>query len=742
MSEPSASLDLDACAREPIRVPGAVQPHGALIVADPDGWAVLNVSENLAAFAGLDLAPGTRLDQGATAALAGELDRWAASAEPVFLRTLALSERSFQVAAHRGDQGVLIELEAAPASEAETLEALYPRLRRFVESLAGAADVAAVARLATAELHAMTGFNRVMLYAFDEEGAGTVLAEASDQVLPSYLDLRFPASDIPPQARELYRLNRVRLIPDADYRPVPLVPAESPKDGRPLDLSFAALRSVSPVHLEYMRNMGTWASMSISILVDGRLWGLISCHNAQAKTVNAQVRTACDFLGQIISMQIGARERAARAARRIALKQVETELLARLSQHAAFQEGLTESGQAWLGVVEADGAALVTPEHLISYGDTPSQPELQALAAWLRRTQTGEVYATDSLAQVWPQAEAFAGLASGLLAVSVSQLHPSYMMWFRQEVVRTVKWGGEPAKPSHDGRLSPRRSFALWTEQVRMRSLPWSEVEIDSARDFRSAVVNFVLRRAEERAALTEQLRITNQELESFSYSISHDLRAPFRHIVGYSELLSDRLTDLDARSRHYLTSIVEAALSAGRLVDDLLNFSQLGRTNLRFTPVDMRKLVTEVRRSAEPDTEGRVIEWRVGDLPPAYGDAPMVRQIVANLVDNAIKYSRDRNPAIIEIEGRDHQDGTTYTIRDNGVGFDMKYVRKLFGVFQRLHRSEDFPGTGIGLALVKRIIDRHGGTVSVTGTLDRGAEVSFTLPKPSPKPTHDRTHD
>lgn len=730
-SPPAAPVDLDGCAAEPIRVPGGIQPHGALLAVDPDSLVVLQASGNIADFTGLPLVVGSTLGAGETAGLAHELRAWLEQDDTAFLRALKFGGRTLQVSAHRTGQGLIVEFERPPERQEETLEALYPRLRRFVETLDAATDVRAIAELAVREMRVLTGFNRVMLYAFDAEGVGTVLAEDLDAALPSYLDLRFPASDIPAQARELYRLNRLRIIPDANYAPVPLQPALSPQDGQPLDLSFAALRSVSPVHLEYMRNMGTLSSMSVSILVDGALWGLISCHHATPKGLNPQVRTACDFLGQIISLQIGARERGARAARRIALKQVEAELLAALSAESAFQEGLVKNGAAWLGMVDADGAALVTPEHLITFGSTPSQPELQELATWLHRREVGEVFATDSLAAHWAQGEAFAGLASGLLAISISQLHPSYIMWFREEVVRTVKWAGVPGKPvAETGRLHPRQSFALWREQVRMKSLPWDEVEIASARDFRNAVVSFVLRRAEERAQLSEQLRITNQELESFSYSISHDLRAPFRHIVGYSELLADRLTDIDERSRHYLNSIVEAAMSAGRLVDDLLNFSQLGRSNLNFTRVDMKKLVGEVRRSAAPDVEGRNVEWRIGELPPAVGDPAMLRQVVYNLVDNALKYSQGRDPAIIEIDGAETADELVYTVRDNGVGFDMRYVGKLFGVFQRLHRSEDFEGTGIGLALVKRILDRHGGRVSVEGEIDKGASVTFALPK------------
>ena len=283
-------------------------------------------------------------------------------------------------------------------------------------------------------------------------------------------------------------------------------------------------------------------------------------------------------------------------------------------------------------------------------------------------------------------------------------------------------------------RLHPRKSFDAWKQQVRLRSLPWRPAEIDAARTFRNAIQNIVLRRAEERAQLTSQLRATNRELESFSYSISHDLRAPFRHIVGYAELLSERERNLDKTSSHYLRSITDSALAAGRLVDDLLAFSQLGRASLQFGKVDLNKLVAEVRRSIAPDVEGRTINWKVGALPHAWGDSAMLRQVFQNLIANAVKYTAPRARAEIEISGEDLGDAVRCRVRDNGVGFEMTYVGKLFGVFQRLHRTEDFEGTGIGLALVKRIIDRHGGAIEAQGAVGKGASFAFTLPNRRPE--------
>ena len=199
---------------------------------------------------------------------------------------------------------------------------------------------------------------------------------------------------------------------------------------------------------------------------------------------------------------------------------------------------------------------------------------------------------------------------------------------------------------------------------------------------------------------------------------------------MGYAELLSSKEKALDEKSRHYISTIVESALHAGRLVDDLLAFSQVGRISLTATRVDMKKLVSEVLRGFDGEAAHRQIEWHVGDLPTAFGDASVLRQVWANLIENAIKYTANREKAIIAIEGADDGETLRYSVADNGVGFEMNYVNKLFGVFQRLHRAEQFAGTGIGLALVKRIVERHGGSVSANGEVDQGATISFTLPR------------
>ena len=231
-------------------------------------------------------------------------------------------------------------------------------------------------------------------------------------------------------------------------------------------------------------------------------------------------------------------------------------------------------------------------------------------------------------------------------------------------------------------------------------------------------------------AAHATELAVVNQELEAFSYSVSHDLRAPLRHIHGYVEMLQ-RATDgqLPDNAKRYLKTITDASLEMGQLIDALLAFSRLGRAEIRGMTVHLGPLIQDVIRGLEMATSGRPIVWQIAPLPPVVGDASLLKQVLSNLIDNAIKYSRTREPATIEIGCAGEEDGRVVLfVRDNGVGFDMQYAHKLFGVFQRLHRPEEFEGTGIGLATVRRIVVRHGGRVWAEGTIDHGATIYFTL--------------
>ncbi|OWT73526.1 ATPase [Achromobacter sp. HZ28] len=742
------TTDLQACDQEPIRIPGHIQPQGFLLSIDRKTTELLRISANVGQFADVDPQAllGRKLESTALltpALLQAVLARESSPQTPRTHGIAKLKAGKFLVISHVSGGERVIEFEYVDPAFDGSLDLLYPDMRAAIEALQADRTPAALYQSAARIIRALTGYDRALVYAFDEQWNGTVVGEDRNERLPSYFDLRFPASDIPAQARELYRMNRLRLIADADYVPVPILEREGTSLG-PLDLSFAVLRSVSPVHLEYMRNMGTPSSFSVSIVVGGQLWGLISTHHAEPRIVPQHVRAACDFLTQIMAMQIEGQTRSSHAAERVERQALQARLLAYMAREENFVKGLVKHPEDFLPLVDAQGAAVMLNGVCYTVGDTPDEDGVGSIVTWLAEQHGDQdVYSTDSLAEAMPGGARFehdGEAAAGLLAVQISQIHRSYVLWFRHELVRTVRWGGDPrqAKQPGVGRLHPRLSFESWQETVRDRSAPWTAPQLDTAALLRNAIIGIVMRKAEELADITDELKRSNRELEAFSYSVSHDLRAPFRHIVGYAELLKDELqatgdaapdNATGGRSLRYIDTIIESAHTAGKLVDGLLSFSQAGRMSLAREDVDVDRMVELCRHLLQPELRGRKVEFDVGPLGRVSADPTMLRQVFQNLLSNAIKYTNGRDVAKIKITATRSPAATVFMVQDNGVGFDMAYVGKLFGVFQRLHRMEDFEGTGIGLANVRRIAERHGGSAWAEGVVDEGAKFYFSIP-------------
>jgi light-regulated signal transduction histidine kinase (bacteriophytochrome) len=730
-------LDLSACAREQIRTPGSIQPHGFLLTLSEE-LMVLQASANLGDWTGRPAAAAVGcllaevIGNAAALRLAPELASQL-GARPHYLGTVSTANgRNFDVLGHRWDGVIILEFEAVERDEPAGFRHLYPLIGDFLLKVNDAASIESIAQLACQHIRAVTGFGRVMVYQFDADGHGHVTAESKEDDYHSYMGQHFPASDIPAQARELYALSRIRLIQDANYTPAPLVPARNPVTGKPNDLSFAALRSVSPVHLQYMRNMHTMASMSVSLMVKGRLWGLISCHNAGPAPVSFEKRTACEQLGQILALCIESREDAHELQFRLDVRRIMVSMLAGLTQGSNFIDNLSSVFPELLRFARASGVAIVVDDRVLASGDTPDEGNILGLVDWLAARDHGEVYHTDKLSAAWPQAGSITRNASGLLALPISRIHKHYLLWFRPEFVHTIEWAGNPhEKDDAPTPLSPRSSFAAWRETIHGTSLPWHAGEIELALEFRTALLGIALERAEQMADLAEELGRSNKELEAFSYSVSHDLRAPLRHIVGFADLLIESAGSEDGQQRlRFLKNIKDAARMAGKLVDDLLSFSQMGRASLHPHMVDMNDLVRDCIGKLALEARGRNIEWDIAPLPAAHADPTFLHLAMYNLLSNAVKFTGKQDPAVIRVSAEDHPGETVFHVADNGAGFNMDYVHKLFGVFQRLHRMEDFQGTGIGLANVRRIVERHNGRVWANSVQGEGATFSFAMPK------------
>ncbi len=490
--------DLSNCELEQIHLAGSIQPHGALLVLDDAAETILQASANAGAFLALGDAPltGRRL-----ASLPGTLaSRVAAQLDaPLHRRPVPIRARIGEPAqdvdalVHRpADGGVVVEIEHAGAPLAVRAD-----LDDATQRVLGASSLRALADETARFFKDLTGYDRVMVYRFDELGHGEVFSERRELEREAFLGNRYPASDIPQIARRLYLETRVRLLADVDYEPVPIVPRFSPEHGRELDMSLCALRSMSPVHLQYLRNMGVSATLVLSLVVAGKLWGLVACHHYAARTLPFQQRALGELVAELVATRIAALESFTQTQSELVVRRLEQRMIEAIGRDGDWRNALFDGSATLLHAVGATGAALVYEGQVLTTGEVPATARIRDIAAWLDGRPREPVIATTTLGRDVAAFLPLAEVATGLLATPISATSGEYLIWFRPERIHTVVWGGDPNKPvivgSDPRQLSPRLSFAQWHERVEGTSDPWSKGDLQVARLIGGTVADMVL---------------------------------------------------------------------------------------------------------------------------------------------------------------------------------------------------------------------------------------------------------
>ncbi|MEH2061791.1 MAG: ATP-binding protein [Nostoc sp.] len=742
------TIDLTNCDREPIHIPGLIQPHGILLALQYPTLEIVQVSSNTQQVVGrqpeelLGKPLSDLFDAKQIKLIEQCLKEDFESINPLNLSIKHLKKSIyFDGIVHHLDNMIIMELEPKKAKGKTGFFDFYQQVRGTITRIQKAPTLVEICQLVVTEVRRITGFERVMVYRFDQEGAGRVIAEDTDQETP-YLDLHYPPSDIPKQARQLYTLNWLRLIPNANYQPVALIPADNPLTNQPLDMSLSVLRSVSPIHQEYLQNMGVTASMSISLMHDQKLWGLIACHHSSPKYLPYNIRTVCEFIGQVMSVELANKEASEDIEYKRQLKSLQTEFVEALSQAEYFLDGMVQLKSQLLNLVNATGAVICSGDQCIRVGKTPSEEEVHALLHWIKPHLFHNLFETRSLFKDYPAAESFKAIASGVLALEISKVHHNYILWFRPEVMQTVNWGGNPNKPvellsNGNLRISPRKSFELWQETVQGCALPWKACEIEAVTELRSLVVGVVLRQADKLASMNYELQRSNEELDSFAYVASHDLKEPLRGIHNYANfLMEDYAEVLDDDGVAKLQTLVRLTQRMEDLINSLLHFSRLGRAELIRQPVNLDELVPQIITTltiARPQSE---VEFRIPrPLQSILCDRAQINELFSNLISNAIKYNDKPEKwaeiGLLEENTKEKAAPTplTFYVRDNGIGIPPEHLDKIFQIFRRLHGRDDFGGgTGVGLTIARKIVERHGGRIWVESTPTQGSTFYFTL--------------
>ncbi|MCB0212669.1 MAG: GHKL domain-containing protein, partial [Anaerolineae bacterium] len=409
-----------------------------------------------------------------------------------------------------------------------------------------------------------------------------------------------------------------------------------------------------------------------------------------------------------------------------------------MSRSLDIVAGLSAYPVTLLDLNESSGAAIYFNKRLILHGQTPTANRILDVIDWLNERNNNQLYYTNQLSTVYPPAQADINTAAGLLALPISNLTGDWLLWFKPEKVQTVTWAGNPKKAvtvKADGlRLSPRKSFKQWTEIVHGKSLPWHPAERSAAQKLREHITNIMVQYTRQIESINTQLQKANEELDAFSYSISHDLRSPLRLIDSYAEILLEDYEDqLEEEAQQVLNVITKNAAKMNQLIEDILSYSRVGRAKKIHNQLDLTPIIDELIEFFQEVEKKCTIAFEVGPLPPLYGDYPLIQQLFFNILSNAVKYTRPADQPRIEIHGEQKDNEILYTIADNGIGFDMVYADEIFNVFSRLHADEnEFEGTGIGLALVKRIVQSHHGRVWVESRSGQGSTFYLAFPLPA----------
>lgn len=755
------------CDSEPVQTPGCIQPHGALLALRLADLTVAQASENAADFFGrppealLDRPVAEAVGADHAARLRAFADREPLDRNPLYVFTLETewAPEPLDVTAHTAGGVLLLEFE--PTGRGDARPDYYDLVKRAVGRLQAAPSLHAFCHVAAEEVRAASGLDRVMVYRFHPDLSGEVFAEAHEESLAPWLGMRYPAHDIPQPAREVFRRIWVRPLPDvedAERRMAEMVPLAHPDTGEPLEMTHCALRGPSVMYTEYLRNMRVAATLTMPILRDGELWGLFACHHYTPTPLPWPVRAACELLAQVTSLQLKAAEDREHLADKVRLDAAHDALVLRAA-HGSLGD-LVGGEPSLLGGLDAGGVAVFYDDRWWTAGETPPEPDLDRLAAWLRGrpeldpADPRPVYATDHLAAAFPPAAAYASAAAGVLAVPVSRSRRNLLLWLRPESVRTVAWAGNPdemptALGPNGPRLTPRSSFELWRESVRERAEPWRPFEVEAALRLRTLVMDLVVTHTEELAAVNADLARSNEELDAFAYLASHDLKEPLRGIHKYAFQLAEDArigAPLDETGRDRAERLVRLAERMDDLITALLDYSRLGRLAVRSEPEDVGAVLEEAVEMLGARVEESGVEVRVPrPLPTLPCDRVRVREVFANLLSNAMKYRDPSDEAWVEVgvvlpgEPAEFLDREAWPraargvpvfyVRDNGIGLDPAHADGLFQMFKRLHpRGAYGGGSGLGLAIVKKLVEQHGGAVWAEGAPGEGAAFCFTL--------------
>ena len=727
-------MDFVACHDEQIHIPGYIQSFGFLLGLDSVTKQIKFLSENISEIFHVDTAifgkKITDFPHVFSELISAEsfinLDKNMQLEAEISVDKITLENGIYHFTTFRSGDTIFLqfEKEIRGPSEKKYLTRKYENINNakhendiWVNLLSACRD--------------SVNYDRMMVYQFLEDGSGIVVAENINADIESYLHLHYPETDIPRQARELYLKKRKRILSNADAKNIAILSNSEEK----IDLTYCSLRAMSPVHTQYLKNSGCTSSFSTSIIINDQLWGLVTCQNTLPKHIDFENRIRAEVFTIIAANTYTAFQAKQNLQLSLELDKKNALLMQKFLKFDNLDLALYDNIEEICQYPNADGIAIVTRNKIKTFGDTPCDEDILKIGNWLRNELDENFFSTNEFRNLYfPKIKHAAGMGAVYLDKSKKEL----ILWFRKELDKEILWAGNPEKkfePIEENGIekmviSPRKSFAAYAQSVKGKSLPWRVNDKLAMRK----VVEIILEASHNQFVkvkeLVDELKIVNEELDSFSYTVSHDLGTPLTVMKLNAQMILVKNRD-NENLHSRVNGIISEIDGMAEMMRNVLQLSKSKTQEIELKEIPTKTLIQKISSDAKITYGADETQILLKDCPAVFADRTMLYQIFLNVITNAVKYSAKQENPFVEISGEIIGDDVIYKISDNGIGIQNDENGKMFKVFSRLDNAKSYKGNGVGLSIVNRIMQRIGGDISYESVPDKGTTFILKFKKP-----------
>lgn len=725
------------CHEEPIHIPGSIQSFGYLIGIDAESHIITFFSRNISDI--FDIGSSQELfgrkltdfPESFQSIIDSEiytsLDKFTRRKNETYFDKVFIGDTEYHFSVFRSELYIFMEFE-------EVLINPNKRISNKYDNFYIIDNEKELWNHLLETLSKVVNYDRMMVYKFMIDGSGKVIAEKKNENMESFLGLHYPESDIPKQARDLYLKKRKRIFSNVYADTVPILS----KSSENIDLTFSASRGMSPVHGQYLKNSGVASSFSVSIIIDDHLWGLVTCQNVEPKHIDLEDRVQAGIFTALAANAYSSFKSKSELNYRLELNEKVSQLKTEFLKHNNLFDSLIECKTEIRNLPEADGLAIVSDDNIITDGKTPNPESIRRIVQWAQENTNEKICVSRNFLKEHGDKLDLSEDAAGIVIYFIERDKNEMLIWFRKEFDEHINWAGNPEKKvevfSQNGEekqmISPRTSFRIFTENIKGNSKRWNSRNVSAVQAVRDLILETSHKNYNAIKRLNDELKKVNDELDSFSYTISHDLGTPLTVMKLNAQMLLGNLTDDSVKSKTKINTIIEEIDNMAEMMHDVLQLSRAKHSEIQLENLKTAHTIEKISQNAKMTYGSPNSEIIIKECPDVLADKTMLHQVFLNIINNAVKYSSHKDLPKVEIEGTEDDQTIIYRISDNGIGIPEEEKHKMFKIFNRMDNAKKFKGNGVGLSIVHRIMKRLGGNVDYESSSE-GTSFILTFKKP-----------